>query len=129
MSAPTCGLCGNEMTICDVTPCLDCGGNPRELDHWETHTYTQFGIIDGESLCDFCAWDMASSDPAFWGFPDDMDWDAALAASFSELDHVPSLQRAYSCPNCWNSLRRQEFIVRNARRNNVELPRKYWAHL
>jgi hypothetical protein len=41
-------------------------------------------------------------------------------------DHVPPLKREYACTACRNSLRKQEFMGLNARRNKVALPDVYW---
>jgi hypothetical protein len=117
------------MVICDVTPCLDCGAYEMELDHWSTHRYTRVALFDDELLCDFCVVDMPSTDPTFWGFPAGFDWEARMWVKFRYLDHVPPLTREFACTPCGNSLRRQEFIVRNARRNNVALSRDYWLLL
>jgi hypothetical protein len=122
-------MCGADMVISDVTPCLDCGADPKELDHWLTHRYARVAIFDNELLCDFCIVDMPSTDPAFWGFPANFDWEAAMWVNFRYLDQTPSLSKQYACTKCCNSLRRQEFIIRNARRNKVALPDAYWLPL
>jgi hypothetical protein len=120
------------MQLCEVAPCLDCGADPRELEDWRNgeHTYSKVGLFDDELLCDFCDADMPSTDPLFWGFPAELDWDAALGSyPYAPLPSRPPLRTEPACPKCGNTLRKQEFIRRNAERNGVSLPRKYWPRL
>ena len=127
-----CGACGAEMVVRDVAPCLDCGGNASEIDEWRTgeHTYERVGLFDGEAMCDFCVADMPSTHPSFWGFPENLNWDQALAAAGHEyLDSAPPLRRELACARCSNTLRKQEWIRRNAARNGIVVPTSWWPHL
>ncbi len=55
-------------------PCYNCGNLDTELEDFARgiHTYTVYEIYDGIrlTLCDFCAVDIASYAPEFWGLPD-----------------------------------------------------------
>jgi hypothetical protein len=131
-SAPACGACGARMLIHQVAPCLDCGGDPRELGDWRSgyHAYEVVGLFDGETLCDFCVADMPSTDPLFWGFPPGFRWGEELEChSWERLAEAPPLRTEFACPTCHNTLRKQDFIRRNADRRGVVLPATYWPYL
>jgi hypothetical protein len=135
MSEPAnarCAACGDEMTVRDVAPCLDCGGDPDEVRQLlrGDHRYGRVGLFDGEVLCDFCDADMPSTDPRFWGFREDLDWDRELAAhAHEELAEAPAPRRELACRSCSNTLRKQEFIRRNAERNGIVVPQAWWPFL
>lgn len=101
-----------------VAPCIDCGGDPHELT--DRHEFARVGLFDGAILCDFCDADMPSTHPRAWGFPETLDWDTALAnASFEPLTSRPPNRPEWVCPECCRLLRRQEFVLRNAKRWKV----------
>jgi hypothetical protein len=115
-----------------IAPCLECGGEPQEIEEWakREHTYSKVGLFDEEIFCDFCDADMPSTDPLVWGFPKGFNWDKELGShSYEMLKVSPPLREEAVCPNCHNTYRRQEFIIRNAKRNGVALPHKYWPYL
>lgn len=111
-----------------VAPCLDCGGDPSEV--YDPHKFARIGLFDSEMFCDFCDADMPSTDPTYWGFPADLDWDKAMAEhSYEPLSSRPSEHEEWVCPKCYTLLRKQQFILKNASRNGIELSREYWKYL
>jgi hypothetical protein len=137
MTDEICGHCGKPMILREVAPCLVCGGNPNELEHLKSgqHYFLKVGLFGGEILCDFCHADMPSTDPSYWGFPPGFDWDKNLYSPEQEMDSEeiihPHSSQEMVCPNekCHNTLRKQHFIVQNAKRNGITLPGKYWSFL
>jgi hypothetical protein len=129
---PICGICGSRMKLRDVAPCLDCGGDPQEIDDWYRgkHRYADFGLFGKEVLCDFCEADMPSTDPLVWGFPKGFDWKKAIAAQpANRLVEPPPLRFEFACLECSNTLRKQQFVQKNAQLNGVTLPKEYWRYL
>jgi hypothetical protein len=132
-----CGRCGKAMIMREVAPCLDCGGNPQELAHLKSgqHYFLKVELFDGEILCDLCYTDMPSTDPLYWGFPKGFDWDKNLYSRSQEINFQeitnPESSQEMACSNekCHNTLRKQEFIIENAKRCGVTLPPKYWQYL
>jgi len=133
-----CGRCGKPMIMREVAPCLDCGGNSQELEHMKSgqHYFLKVELFDNEILCDFCYADMPSTDPLYWGFPKGFDWGKNLySRSQEEIDTQeisnPQSFQEMACSNekCHNTLRKQRFIIENAKRHDVTLPQKYWQYL
>jgi hypothetical protein len=64
MQATHCPICYGELEVREVTPCDDCGGRPKELEHFREgmHAYAIYEVFPGLelTLCDFCAVDFAS---------------------------------------------------------------------
>ena len=73
MQETHCPICYGELAVREVAPCDDCGGRPKELEHFRErmHTYAIYEIFPGLelTLCDFCAVDFASYHPDFFGLP------------------------------------------------------------
>lgn len=73
MSWKQCPLCYGPLQSRDVAPCDECGGDPKELEHFRSgqHTYHLLRVIaDFElTLCNFCMVDFGSFDPVFLGLP------------------------------------------------------------
>jgi hypothetical protein len=121
----------------EVVPCLDCGGNPQELQHMKSgqHYFLTVELFGNEILCDFCYADMPSTEPSYWGFPKGFEWDKNLYSPSQELNsqeitNPRSVQEmACSNENCHNTLRKQQFIIENAKRHGVALPQKYWQYI
>jgi uncharacterized CHY-type Zn-finger protein len=127
-----CGACGAALVLREVAPCLDCGGAEDEIEELRIgyHKYAHFRLFDDEVLCDFCDADMPSTDPCFWGFPRGFDWGSALEGENYEYFAAPTQgRRQLACSKCHNTLRKQEFVRRNAQRNRVQLAKEYWPHL
>ena len=127
-----CGACGAPMIKREVAPCLDCGGDPQEVEELRSgyHRYARFDLFDGDILCDFCDADMPSTDPLYWGFPNGFSWDAAFQhEDFMRFSCPPQGRYELACSKCHNTLRKQEFVKRNAERNGIVVPKDYWPYL
>ncbi len=125
-------MCGAIMVVREVAPCLECGGESEELEKLArgVHSFARYDCFDGEILCDFCDCDMPSSDPCFWGLPNDFNWEEAFAVSrYEKLGRLREWKKELACPKCRNTLRLQSFVTRWARQNKRYLPKKYWPHL
>jgi hypothetical protein len=126
-----CGECGSEMISREIAPCLYCGGNPEELDEFRQgeHRYYIFQLFGGDVLCDFCDVDMPSVDPTYLGFPANFKWDPAFDLEpWTPVEH-PQIRIELACSKCNNTLRKQNFAINNARKNDLKLPGKYWPFL
>ena len=70
---PNCPLCGDDMESREVSPCMDCGWDPVELDHLDDskHTYHELEVLPGHRLvlCNFCMVDFGSYEPEYFGLP------------------------------------------------------------
>jgi len=116
----------------EVTPCIECGGDPTELDELreQNHSFARVGYLAGEILCDFCDADMPSTDPLAWGFPKGFDWTKTQnEGSYEDLGRNLYSQKEIACPKCYTTMREQSFVINNAKRNEVRLPSEYWGHL
>ncbi len=73
MQATHCPLCYEPLEVRDVSPCMDCGHDPTEVEHARTgrHTFAVYRIFGDLSLvlCDFCHVDFSSYDPTYFGLP------------------------------------------------------------
>ena len=72
-NAKHCPLCYAPLEVRDVAPCMECGADPEEVQHFRdgTHTYHELEVLPGHRLvlCDFCMVDFGSYDPHFFGLP------------------------------------------------------------
>lgn len=71
--APLCPLCNTALVWRPVSPCMECGGDPRELRMLEdlAHSYNEV-LVFGEFslvLCDFCQIDFGTYPSYFFGLP------------------------------------------------------------
>jgi hypothetical protein len=81
MKYKQCPICGNELEIQDVTPCIECGAledqvtllkqNIQEDFNRDSVEFEVYRIFDEFeiTLCGFCAIDIGSYDPEFPEFP------------------------------------------------------------
>ena len=71
MKNDLCPLCNSELEVREVAPCEECGGDPKEIEEFQSgvHTYAVYAIPPGPNLtlCDFCAEDFGGFDPEFFG--------------------------------------------------------------
>ena len=127
-----CGACGAALVRRVVAPCLDCGGDPAELEQLRegSHTYARLQLFDGDVLCDFCEADLPGGDPRAWGFPRGFKWSASITeASRDPFSPTSEGREELACPSCHNTLRKQAFVQVNALRHGVDIPTEYWPHL
>lgn len=73
MKSTHCPMCYEPLEIREVSPCMDCGHDPAEVQHCleRRHTYAECRIFGELSLvlCNFCQVDFSSYDPAYFGLP------------------------------------------------------------
>src|ERR1043165_629870 len=71
MKTEQCPLCFSPLEAREVGPCMDCGHDPDELQHFleGKHTYAEYRIFGPLSLilCNFCQVDFGSYDPKYFG--------------------------------------------------------------
>lgn len=131
--APICGQCGEQMMLREVSACLDCGGLQGDLAEFKSkkRTFFKVGMLDQEVICDFCLADISHYDPPYYGFPEGFNWTQGLKNSSMEAQPEAAPKKEWACSNskCENTLRRQEFITKNASRNKVELPKAFWPFI
>ena len=70
---PACPLCAQVMAWRPVSPCMECGGDPRELKMLQdqAHSYNEV-LVFGRFrllLCDFCQIDFGTYPSYFFGLP------------------------------------------------------------
>lgn len=99
------------MVVKELTPCMDCGWDEFELDHFETHRYNEHEIAFGAKLvlCDYCETDFGSYQKSFFGFKDrqlDM-----MDFKFVREVHDKSLRKGYFCPTCNMTAPFLEFVA------------------
>ena len=128
-----CGQCGEKMEMRKITPCLDCGGLQGDIAEFKNkkRSFFKVGLLDNETVCDFCLNDMPHYDPQYYGFPEGFNWTQNLKNSslVTVEETEPTMELACSNPRCENTFRRQEWIKKNAQKNKVALPTAFWAYL
>lgn len=114
-----CPLCHGELETRDVTPCDQCGGSPRELEHFASgkHTYAEYEVFPSLTLrlCNFCDVDFGSMDPEFFGLPRN----TRLGYQFMRLIEPvrePTLGKDRFCPSCNLRLSFLRFVDRARQR-------------
>lgn len=70
MSESHCPICYTELLAKQVAPCMECGSDEFELDHYKEHSYNEYELYFGIRLilCDFCDVDFGSYNPTHFGF-------------------------------------------------------------
>lgn len=101
MKNTNCPLCYTELIVKDATPCMECGGDDFELDHYTEHHYKEYELYFGQRLilCDFCDVDFSSYDPTYFGFPRGrriglQDWNFVREIKDKELRRINTVQPA-----------------------------------
>src|SRR4028119_1295081 len=105
MNETNCPLCFAKMIVTDSSPCMECGADDFERDHYQSHDYTEYETYFGQRLilCDFCDVDFGSYDPTYFGFPKDRrlgleEWNFIRDISDKEL------RPDKYCPECKHRL-------------------------
>jgi rRNA maturation endonuclease Nob1 len=118
-----CPICYTELQTRETAPCDDCGGDPVELEHLREgkHTYAEYEVFPGLSLtlCDFCAVDFGSYDPAFFGLT------KGTKIGFEKMNFVrqcdnPQPQLNKFCPRCGYKLPFLRFVAKARERHTRE---------
>lgn len=121
MQETVCPLCWTPLEVVDTTPCFDCGALPNERGHLEQrkHTYSEFSAFGIPIiLCNFCAVDFSSYDPAYFNLPPRTKLglgDSLLP--IQQIEHA-TMQKDKFCPQCHRRLAFLRFVktVREAQR-------------
>ncbi|MFK7948986.1 MAG: hypothetical protein AB8G11_15445 [Saprospiraceae bacterium] len=102
-------ICYTKLVIKNCTPCMDCGGNDKELDHYKEHIYTEYEIINNQrlTLCNFCAVDFGSYSPTTFGLK--------KRIGFENFNFVKSVGKSLRldkyCPECNHRLPFLNFVM------------------
>ena len=113
-----CPLCAAPMVWRPVSPCMECGADPRELKMLQdaAHSYHQV-LVFGRFpvvLCDFCQIDFGTYPSYFFGLP------RHHPLGFNDLVEVgsvaPVLEADWVCDSCGYRLEFLKFVtaLRNA---------------
>ena len=101
MAESNCPLCYTELIKKQVTPCMECGGDEMELNHFTEHNYKEYEVFFGQKLilCNFCDVDFGSYDPTHFGF------EKGKKIGYEYFDFVrdimdKDLKMDKYCPNC-----------------------------
>jgi hypothetical protein len=114
MQETHCPICYGELEVREVAPCDDCGGQPKELEHFREaiHTYAIYEVFPGLelTLCDFCCVDFGSYNPEFLGLS------KYARIGFDKMKLVrsldkPSLQLGKVCTQCGLRLTFARFVA------------------
>ena len=122
MTLEQCPICGSELEIREVTPCFECGVLEDQVamlreaiqtafEH-DSVNYGVYRIFDALeiTLCDFCAIDIGSYDPEYFGLRKDD------KLGFQDLHiarklHEPSVGKDKYCPECNRRLAFINFLL------------------
>lgn len=111
MKETHCPLCYTELIVRDTSPCMECGADEFEQDHYKDHEYKEYELYFGQRLilCDFCDVDFGSYDPTYFGFPKGKrvgleDWNFIKDVTDKEL------RKDKYCPNCNHRLAFLKFL-------------------
>jgi hypothetical protein len=109
---PACPLCAAGMHWRDVSPCMECGGDPRELkmlddaahSYHEVLVFGRFPIV----LCDFCQIDFGTYPSYFFGLP------RQQHLGFNDLHYSgtvqPTLGQDWVCTSCGYRMAFSKFV-------------------
>jgi len=115
-----CPVCFNEMTFQKVSPCMDCGDDPKEITDLlkNSHTYSEFEVSPGLRLilCNFCEADFSSYDPTYFGLPLGTKMGIGKMIFIRNIED-PKIIKDFVCPTCNHRLAFLDFMVR-FRENN-----------
>lgn len=118
MSASHCPICYTELLVKKVTPCMDCGADDFELDHYKQHKYVEYEAYFGVriTLCDYCITDFGSINPTHLGFSEVT---SIGMEDFSFVKEIQSKELVLDkyCPNCYHRLPFLNFIIKCRKEN------------
>lgn len=101
MAKSNCPLCYTELIKKEVTPCMECGGNEMELNHFSERQFREYEVFFGLRLvlCNFCAVDFGSYDPTHFGFKKDKKIGHGYFNFVRDINDKDLKIDKY-CPNC-----------------------------
>ena len=116
MQATHCPVCYEPLEIREVSPCMDCGCHPTEVEHARQgkHTYAEYRIFGDLSLvlCNFCQVDFTSYDPTFFNLPREKRIGLGEKGFQFVREVQPVVTKGKCCPQCRLPLPFLEFVVR-----------------
>lgn len=119
MKDTTCPICEIELITRSATPCMECGADESELDHYLTHEYSEFKAYFGYHLvlCDFCVADFASYDPSYFGFSKGS---AIGCSDWTFVRHLTDIKLRPEpyCPSCAHLVSFLNFVGRCRQSND-----------
>jgi len=99
-----CPLCSGPLHVKEVAPCMECGADPKELDHARNgkHTYAIYRIFGKfeVALCNFCQVDFSSYDPKYFGLPRKRNLGLGYDFEFVKDLKDVSIRKDKYCPAC-----------------------------
>ena len=108
-----CPVCYNELEVRDCAPCDDCGGNEKEIRHFQQgiHTYKIYEVYQGLrlTLCNFCTVDFGSYKSEYLGFSGNQRIDFENFVFVRDLVD-PQLVKDKFCPECSARLKFLHFV-------------------
>jgi len=110
-----CTECKIPMRKEDVTPCICCGGDPKERTH--SHEFYKCDIYNKEVImCDFCYYDFPSIIPEFLGL-DSIEELEDLIKFTSKITINNKKSTDFVCPKCNERLVWQN-LIQTIKNNN-----------
>lgn len=118
MSDTNCPLCNSILEVQEVTPCMECGSDDFEQDHYKEHDYAEYELYFGQRLilCDFCQVDFSSYDPTYFGFSLGTRLGLNDFQFIREITDV-ELRKDKCCPECGQRLPFLKFVEACRRAN------------
>lgn len=122
MHQPQCPVCYGPLELREVGPCVECGGDPQELEHLREgrHTYQIMRILGGSFevlLCNFCMVDFGSTDPTYFGLPQ------GTQIGLETMEFVRAvpgtLGKDMFCPDCNRRLAFLRLVAESRERGNM----------
>ena len=129
MKTEQCPICSNELEIKEVTPCIECGAledevKPLKQDIKEgfihdSNTFNEYRIFEKFEiiLCGYCAIDIGSFDPEYFGLPKNKKLGYENLQFLKELKK-PTIGKDKYCPECKQRLSFINFVL-SARNENA----------
>ena len=129
MKLEQCPLCGSELEIKEVTPCIECGAledqvtllkqDIKENFEHDSVEFAEYRIFNKFkiTLCGFCALDIGAYDPEYFGLPKNyrLGYDKL---QFLKKVEKPSSGKDKYCPECKQRLSFINFVL-SARSENA----------
>ncbi len=119
MAETNCPICNTVLIVKEVTPCMECGANEFERDHYQDHEYAEYEVYFQQKLIfyDFCKIDFSSYDATFFGFH------PTKTLGISDWAYIRSVQdkelrNDKYCPNCQYRLSFLKFIYKCRQENS-----------
>ena len=123
MQIEQCPLCGEELLVKEVTPCIECGALEdrvqvlkQDIAEGFVHdsiTYSEYRIFESieASFCDFCVLDFGSYDPTYFGLPKGTKIGYEKMQFLKSIEK-PSVGKDKYCPSCNRRLAFIRFLLR-----------------